>query len=1715
LEKLTFSQRRIFYQCNPKINQCSLQQKWDILFDFLKQEKVQALEYAPLTFKKKEKLLVNKVNFPHSPNIATTPSTSNTQRSNSPGGNCFFCKGDTHSTLSYFCPVTQGKLDSKLIDRFKSDKRNCLTCLKKDCPGLGGNCRDTQYACRKGCLIDGVKANYRLCDCTLQKNLHNNLNAKNQVKIKSTKLASTTSFGKTLMLTESVNLILADGSHKKVTIFHDSGATDSIIRKDLEKCGISSEKLPEHINISGYGGKFCESDPKAVKLNFLTLLGKDQITAVTVDNLDGINPVVVKVPGRWRRHFDKSSFSIGPKVDILVGGNACHLFPDQVDSYSEGGQTMKLYRSKLTGKYLLYGFNPNQVFPKSSSTKVCKVMVDTTPSLLAPAQQVIKNERERSSSTSLTIDQPVEKGIEKMTDLRTLDNDGRLDKGKKNEDKKSPRGVHWTDSGQTDNILFDEFKGQNMAALTAMDKTFRTQLTCETFQERNWSKRQSEEEEILKKNIVYDSSTKQWTTSFLYSERIKSLLPNENVVKKRMIAVNNKLLKNQPLAAAANAEVEKNIAAGYWKPVTEGQFPPDAQKHLIPFSFVSQPQSKSTPVRVVVDPSCRDQNGLCLNQCQRSGYNNIGNLKGCLLRFRTAQNVAVGDLQKFFHSFILSKTDQSLHRVLIPEGGFGKTANPIFTEYFLAHVGFGDKLSPTVSILSRDKNTATFLEKSPENFREKVKSALETNAYVDDVHCDTAWTESIDSLIKAIESVVDPGGMAFKEWRKAGEPGEGSYLGHWWNSLADTLQLKNWAQGGGKMSELTLENVEKAVMLNFTKRKALSVVAQLYDPLLLLAPIVVKLRLYYHKVCTSQKHLTWDLQLDTSLKEEFVEIFKLVHEMKNFKVPRSVIPRNISSPRPEGEFFVFTDGSLEAFAACLYVRFEVGDKIHSNLLTSSLKIAGSRRLTAPQSELLGAELGVKMLLQTMEETKNNVNILKTTFITDSRIILAQLRRPSANYDVFTGSRIAFIQDNINIDNWIWCPGEENSADIPTRKKATIEEINSDKWRYGGFLVFPKDQWPTKEFSEHDVLDNLPESKETLLVGNMKVKKTKVSQETGSPWKRLMQRHRSLDTVVSIMAFLLKWRHNLPLARLKERAMNVLIQETMESTKLLLSHNKPKQVEIEEEDNIVYVKPRTLENILQAKLVLIDIKSPFGRLLSRHFHDASHLRGVRAIQAKIQEAGYYIPYSSSSLVAEKANCQVCKKIIHTPGSQRMGDMKRQRFIATKPFEKIYIDHAGPFRSFDQVKRRTTAKCWALIVSCAFTRCTMAYCTADLTTDSVIQALHRHKARFGDFKEVFSDQGTSLVAASLVDQPPAESEEIQVQELKDHFRGVQWYTGIPKAPWGTGCAEAAVKLFKQQLQILQVTEGHKKLSALEYETLFLRASYMVNQRPVVLAAEPGTSLCSNSVIHGFNPPVLEPSTVPETNLTRRNAAVEESLKTFWEIYSADFSKKATMLPKWRHQEENLRVGDIVLLLDSPTKVGSYRLGEVIEVHPDNRGLVRTVTLEVITPTGRFNRMQRSVHTLSKMTHWEQPDQDQGDEPEEDDESDEGGEGKEGREGKEGGEGEEGKEDEEVYDQHTDQVTDVTEQPVNKKNEQVENNVSIPPQQSLEENSQVNPTPETDLEENNQKVSLLPKQSSEEDPGPTGSRTRNKTILKVNQGIPVGEINDLRKPRGRPRK
>ena len=54
--------------------------------------------------------------------------------------------------------------------------------------------------------------------------------------------------------------------------------------------------------------------------------------------------------------------------------------------------------------------------------------------------------------------------------------------------------------------------------------------------------------------------------------------------------------------------------------------------------------------------------------------------------------------------------------------------------------------------------------------------------------------------------------------------------------------------------------------------------------------------------------------------------------------------------------------------------------------------------------------------------------------------------------------------------------------------------------------------------------------------------------------------------------------------------------------------------------------------------------------------------------------------------------------------------------------------------------------------------------------------------------------------------------------------------------------------------------------------------------------------------------------------------------------------TLLPnnKWRNEERNLNVRDVVMIKFPRLKAAEYKLGRVVKVHPDRKGLVRSVTV-----------------------------------------------------------------------------------------------------------------------------------------------------------------------------
>ena len=147
----------------------------------------------------------------------------------------------------------------------------------------------------------------------------------------------------------------------------------------------------------------------------------------------------------------------------------------------------------------------------------------------------------------------------------------------------------------------------------------------------------------------------------------------------------------------------------------------------------------------------------------------------------------------------------------------------------------------------------------------------------------------------------------------------------------------------------------------------------------------------------------------------------------------------------------------QGYGACIYVE----SLNQFNLLVSLAKIMEKASSSAPQSEIASAVLAVKME-RTITLELSNTTLSEPMFIGDSEIVLKMIaRNDPAGLPMFYGTRVMEISALSVADNWNWCPGSLNPADLLTRPGATLEKINSKFWLQGSFLPQPPSSWPTK------------------------------------------------------------------------------------------------------------------------------------------------------------------------------------------------------------------------------------------------------------------------------------------------------------------------------------------------------------------------------------------------------------------------------------------------------------------------------------------------------------------------------------------------------------------------------------------------------------------------------------------------------------------------------
>ena len=139
-------------------------------------------------------------------------------------------------------------------------------------------------------------------------------------------------------------------------------------------------------------------------------------------------------------------------------------------------------------------------------------------------------------------------------------------------------------------------------------------------------------------------------------------------------------------------------------------------------------------------------------------------------------------------------------------------------------------------------------------------------------------------------------------------------------------------------------NCEPELLQPITKRDLLSSTAKIYDPMGLISPVVLMMKVLFQETCKAE--LDWDMPLPLELSTRW-EVWRAnVSSCQEITIPRCVIPENkelIQSIELHG----FGDSSKYAYGAVVYLRVVSENKVHTNIIASKSRVAPLTEQTIP------------------------------------------------------------------------------------------------------------------------------------------------------------------------------------------------------------------------------------------------------------------------------------------------------------------------------------------------------------------------------------------------------------------------------------------------------------------------------------------------------------------------------------------------------------------------------------------------------------------------------------------------------------------------------------------------------------------------------------------------------------------------------------------------
>ena len=715
---------------------------------------------------------------------------------------------------------------------------------------------------------------------------------------------------------------------------------------------------------------------------------------------------------------------------------------------------------------------------------------------------------------------------------------------------------------------------------------------------------------------------------------------------------------------------------------------------------------------------------------------------------------------------------------------------------------------------------------------------------MDDIPASTNTKEEAIKLAQDIESILKPQGFRIKEWIFSGSEkhavgvkvddnadndGKEAVLGVLWDPGPDVLECE---------IKLTVQAAP------VTKRMMLSVIMRIFDPLGLLTPVTVRLKMMVRKVWSCDPKVGWDDALPNAMQGEWARLVDELNQAEKISFPRSITP---NGAKGTPILVIFSDGSIDAYGAVAYARWEIhGGGFCARIIAARSRMAPLKTIDIVRIELCGAVLSAR--LRATIGKQMNMEFARVVHVVDSEIVKAMIHKESYGFNTFASNRIGEIHAATAVEEWYWVPGKLNVADITTRG-SPLSEVNERLWQEGPeFLNRPQEEWPTKNIPRNDVV--LPERKQKFVgVIEASTEPTLLDcfkLERFTKWKLL------IHTTARVLLFCKRFKARRPLRMDPEvedikNAERLWIMEAQNSLQI----DKLKTLRPTTEDGIVVVGGRT-ERWMQAtwnrqRFILLPGKHPISLMIARYFHETGGHLGINASIAKVRSV-YWIIGIRRIMRTIVSKCLRSKKKLMRMCGQVMSPLPVERLKPGPPFENICIDYFGPYLISGEVQKRIRGKCWGVIFTCIAVRGVYIDVASDLTTDGFLQVLRRFASVRGWPRKIFSDPGTQLIGASRELREQIKGLDWKRIHEFGHQKGFEWKFAPADASWYNGTAEALIKSTKRALD---AAVGESILTFSELQTCMMEAAQLVNQRPIgALPTTPddGTYLCPNDLILG---------------------------------------------------------------------------------------------------------------------------------------------------------------------------------------------------------------------------------------------------------------------------